>query len=676
MNGELLDNLDLFLQWFAASITDALNLQDKLEEYWKGVLSSKNKCTNYFQRYLLASIDTPVALGLDEVDEVFRHPAITSDFFALLRAWHERAKNDPVWKKLRVVLVYSQQVYVPLNINQSPFNVGLRIELPELNQAQVQDLVKRHRLNWTREQVEQLMILVGGHPYLVRVALYQIARGRMTLEKLQQVAPTDEGLYSDHLRRNLLNLQENAELLVAFTKVISANNPLQIGTAEAFKLRCIGLIKLQGDFAMPSCELYRQYFGDRLAFNSVHEEAAQVQSPRLKKILILSANPMNTNKLGLDEEVREIEAGLERSRSRDRFQIISKWAVRSNDLRRALLDHKPEIVHFSGHGAGSQGLALENNSGQMQLVKTKTLAGLFELFDSIECVLLNACYSEAQAQAIYQHVDCVIGMNRAIGDRAAIEFAVGFYDALGADRSYEDAYKFGCLNIDLEGIPESSTPVLKARKSHNRVNSINVSVQSPRLRKILILSANPKQTSRLRLDEEVREIEAGLKRSRSREQFEIISKWAVRPNDLRRALLDHQPEIVHFSGHGAGSQGLALENNSGQMQLVKSKELAGIFELFDSIECVLLNACYDEVQAEAIYQHVDYVIGMNGAIGDRPAIEFAVGFYDALGADRSYEDAYKFGCLNIDLEGIPESSTPVLKKRNPQNKANLINTLE
>ncbi|MBD0266116.1 MAG: AAA-like domain-containing protein, partial [Tolypothrix sp. Co-bin9] len=185
----------------------------------------------------------------------------------------------------------------------------------------------------------------------------------------------------------------------------------------------------------------------------------------MKKILILSANPTNTNKLRLDEEVREIQEGMKRSRSRDQFEIIPIWAVRSNDLRRALLDYKPEIVHFSGHGAGSQGLALENKSGQMQLVKTETLAGLFELFDSIECVLLNACYSEAQAEAIYQHVDCVIGMNRAIGDRAAIEFAVAFYDALGADRSYEDAYKFGCLNIDLEGIPESSTPVLRSKKN-------------------------------------------------------------------------------------------------------------------------------------------------------------------------------------------------------------------
>ncbi|MBW4610624.1 MAG: AAA-like domain-containing protein [Hassallia sp. WJT32-NPBG1] len=268
VDAELLGNLDLFLQWFAASITDALNLPEKLEEHWKGVLGSKNKCTNYFQRYLLPSIDTPVALGLDEVDEVFMHPAIANDFFGLLRAWHERAKNDPVWKKLRLIIVHSQEVYIPLNINQSPFNVGLPIELPDLNHAQVQELTQRHGLNWTEEQVEQLMTLVGGHPYLTRVALYQIARGRMTLEKLQQIAPTEEGPYSDHLRRHLLNLQENAQLLAAFKRVLSVDCPVDVGTAEAFKLRSMGLVKFQGNEVMPLCELYCEYFGDRLGIKN------------------------------------------------------------------------------------------------------------------------------------------------------------------------------------------------------------------------------------------------------------------------------------------------------------------------------------------------------------------------------------------------------------------------
>lgn len=186
----------------------------------------------------------------------------------------------------------------------------------------------------------------------------------------------------------------------------------------------------------------------------------------MKKILILSANPKNTDHLRLDEEVREIQAALKISKNREQFEVVTEWALRVNDLRRALLNHLPHIVHFCGHGWGSDGLALENKLGQMQLVSSESLAGLFELFeDRVECVVLNACYSEAQAEAIYQHIDCVIGMNRAIGDTAAIEFATGFYDALAAGRSYQDSFNFGCGAIDLQGIPESKTPQIKARKN-------------------------------------------------------------------------------------------------------------------------------------------------------------------------------------------------------------------
>ena len=266
-DAEFLSSLEKFLQWFCASITYELNLPDKLEDYWKGVLGSKNKCTNYFQRYLLSEINTPIALGLDEVDEVFKHPEIANDFFGLLRSWHERAKNEAAWKKLRLVIVHSKEVYIPLNINQSPFNVGLPIELPELNLAQVQNLVLRHRLNWTEEEIEQLMLLVGGHPYLVRVALYQIARSRMTLAKLKEVAPMEEGPYSDHLRRHLLNLQEDEQLLAAVKQLVISNTPVDVGTTEAFKLRSMGLVKFQGNEVMPLCNLYRQYFLERLGVN-------------------------------------------------------------------------------------------------------------------------------------------------------------------------------------------------------------------------------------------------------------------------------------------------------------------------------------------------------------------------------------------------------------------------
>lgn len=267
-DAEFLNSLEQFLQWFCASITYELNLPDKLNEYWKGVLGSKNKCTNYFQRYLLPAINTPIALGLDEVDEVFKHPIIAADFFGLLRAWHERSKNEATWKNLRLVIVHSKEVYIPLNINQSPFNVGLPIELPDLNQVQVMELVKRHGINWSDSQVEDLRKLVDGHPYLVRVALYEIARGRITLPKLQQIAATEEGPYSDHLRRHWLNLQTDAELLDAIKEVVTADSPVNVGAEEGFKLRSMGLVKFQGNDVIPLCDLYRQYFCDRLGIKN------------------------------------------------------------------------------------------------------------------------------------------------------------------------------------------------------------------------------------------------------------------------------------------------------------------------------------------------------------------------------------------------------------------------
>jgi hypothetical protein len=185
----------------------------------------------------------------------------------------------------------------------------------------------------------------------------------------------------------------------------------------------------------------------------------------MKKILIFSTNPKGTQNLRLDEEVREIQQALKQSQNREQFQIVTFGAVQVKDLRRALLEHQPNIVHFSGHGSGTEGLALENNSGQMQLVSTESLARLFGLFQSqIQCILLNACYSQEQAEAIHQHIDCVIGMNRTIGDVAAIEFAIGFYDALFAGSTYEKCFEFGCASIDLQGIPEHSTPQIKARR--------------------------------------------------------------------------------------------------------------------------------------------------------------------------------------------------------------------
>ncbi len=190
-------------------------------------------------------------------------------------------------------------------------------------------------------------------------------------------------------------------------------------------------------------------------------------------------------------------------------------------------------------------------------------------------------------------------------------------------------------------------------------------------KKILILAANPKQTSRLRLDEEVRDIKEGLRLSQQRDKFILQQEWAVRPRDVRRAVLDFRPNIIHFSGHGAGSTGLSFEDETGKEKLVTSEALAGLFGQFaKQVECVVLNACYSEEQALAIAQHIDYVIGMNAAIGDKAALEFAVGFYDALVAyDPRYdtysriEFAFNIACNAIQFAGVSGDSIPIMKKK-------------
>ena len=263
---QALSSLDSFLKWLCERLTKKLRLQNRVEEYWQGVSGSPDKCTDYFELYLLEELNGPVALCLDEVDEIFKHPVIASDFFGLLRSWHEESKINSVWRNLRLVITHSEEVYIPLHMNQSPFNVGVPIELPPLNQIQLRDLVQRHGLQWSETEVEQLMAMVGGHPYLARMALQQITRGEVTLAQFLQVAPTQAWLFASHLRRHLGNLEER-NLVVAMKQVIASDQPVRLSVAEASKLTNMGLVRFQGNDVVPLCDLYRQYFKEVLGGN-------------------------------------------------------------------------------------------------------------------------------------------------------------------------------------------------------------------------------------------------------------------------------------------------------------------------------------------------------------------------------------------------------------------------
>ncbi|MBD2440277.1 AAA-like domain-containing protein [Nostoc sp. FACHB-110] len=262
--GQVIASLEQFLYWFCARITRKLNLPDQLKDYWQGPMSSNDKCTDYFELFLLENLNCPLLLCLDEVDELFKHPEIANDFFGLLRAWHEEAKINPVWQNLRMVIIHSKEVYIPLNINQSPFNVGVPIELFPFTRTQVMELIQKHGMNWSESKIDQLMELVNGHPYLLRMALYQIIKNGVPLASLTEIAPTEGWLFGEHLRRHLYNLEENPTLISVFKQVLAVNQPLSIKTADAFKLASMGLVRYEGNAVSPLCNLYRRYFQERL----------------------------------------------------------------------------------------------------------------------------------------------------------------------------------------------------------------------------------------------------------------------------------------------------------------------------------------------------------------------------------------------------------------------------
>jgi len=182
------------------------------------------------------------------------------------------------------------------------------------------------------------------------------------------------------------------------------------------------------------------------------------------KVLFLAANPLGTSKLALDEEMRLIDEKVYASEHRDRLELVPAWAARPDDLLQSLNRHRPQIVHFSGHGTATGELQLVNKDGFPNPVSSKALATFFKTFkDNIRLVVLNACYSKIQAEAIRQEIECVVGMNATIGDDAARTFAASFYRAIGFGRSIREAFEQGQTALLLEGTAEEQTPELLVR---------------------------------------------------------------------------------------------------------------------------------------------------------------------------------------------------------------------
>lgn len=261
VESSIITNLHKFLPWLCFMVGKQLNLENKLNAYWDTeILGSNDNCTVYFEEYLLAHINCPLVLALDNVEQIFMHPQVIEDFFGMLRSWHEKGRIMPIWKRLRLVIAHSTECYIPLDLNQSPFNAGVPVELKEFGFSQVEHLALLHELDWHPPQVEALMKMVGGHPFLIRLALHQISSRKSTLKQLLNQAATEAGIYSNHLRRLLTTLQESSELVQALQKVVNSSQAIELDSVQTYKLHSMGLIEQRNNQVMPRCQLYRQYF--------------------------------------------------------------------------------------------------------------------------------------------------------------------------------------------------------------------------------------------------------------------------------------------------------------------------------------------------------------------------------------------------------------------------------
>lgn len=257
-----LDNADIFFRQFSSWISDALEIQDEVAKYWETPLGNSQRCTRYMLRKILGDAATPLVLGMDEVDRIF-NCNFRSDFFSMLRSWHNSRASSQAWKMLDLVLVTSTEPYQLIeDLNQSPFNVGQVIELTDFNAEQIRHLNKMHENPLTPQQETELMSLLSGHPYLTRRALYLIAEGRYTASELFDRAADDRGPFGDHLRYHLFRLHEKTSLIQGLRQVIRS------GTCEDelvfFRLRGAGLVKREGRIVTMRCPLYASYFREHL----------------------------------------------------------------------------------------------------------------------------------------------------------------------------------------------------------------------------------------------------------------------------------------------------------------------------------------------------------------------------------------------------------------------------
>ncbi|WP_341731509.1 AAA-like domain-containing protein [Microcoleus sp. EPA2] len=270
-DSEVLGDYRKLLQWLCVTLGDLLELDNKLMEHWDDTLGGINpNVTKYLERYLFKDFAQPLVLVLEKVDLVFEQANFNVDFCRLLRAWNDAAKRKDrrgaIWRKIRLIIVHATEVYSSLDINSSPLaGVGLTVPLPDFTLEKVQQLARQYQHNClSTEEIQQLMVMFGGYPYLVQTAFAYLQTPQSSLTKLLEISPTEQSPFINHLRELFGKLKLCPELAAVYREVVNNNKSAMLETHQIFKLESMGLVRVENNDCFPRCDLYRKYFSVRL----------------------------------------------------------------------------------------------------------------------------------------------------------------------------------------------------------------------------------------------------------------------------------------------------------------------------------------------------------------------------------------------------------------------------
>lgn len=263
---ETLSQSHAFLRWFCAVLCRKLDSETSLDQYWDDLLGSKLSTTLYVREAILSGLKRPLVLLFNEVERVFEHSETARSLLPLLRSWHEEAQHDEVWKRLRLVVAYSTDAYLPLDINQSPFNVGLPLTLPPFTREQIQLLAQAYGVTWDEADCDRLLNLLAGNPTLINLALYHLHQGMSASELLRSIA-SSEGIYRNHLQRLMAQINANPQWVEQIQPLIThegleltnEGRRIRLDPILAYKLEGLGLIQPTPHGWQLSCKLYQEY---------------------------------------------------------------------------------------------------------------------------------------------------------------------------------------------------------------------------------------------------------------------------------------------------------------------------------------------------------------------------------------------------------------------------------